>query len=69
MRGLEKVRGEFQLSALAYNMKQVMNIVGLARLLGAVRRLLAATAQVPGAFLETLSARWQPEEAEWPLAA
>ena len=69
MRGLEKVRGEFQLRALAYNMKRVMNIVGKARLLEEVRRLLAAAARRLGALLEALSARWPREEAEWPLAA
>jgi Transposase DDE domain len=28
MRGLEKVRGEFSLTALAYNLRRVLNIVG-----------------------------------------
>ena len=69
MRGLEKVRGEFQLSALAYNMKRVMNIVGLKRLLEELRRLLAAAVQGLGALLEVLSAPWPSEEAAWPLAA
>ena len=69
MRGLDKVRGEFQLSALAYNMKRVMNIVGMVRLLEEVRRLLAATAQPFRALLEVLSAPWPAEEAAWPLAA
>ena len=69
MRGLEKVRGEFQLSALAYNLKRVMNIVGLKRLLEKVRRFLAATVRLLGTLLEALSACWPREEAEWPLAA
>ena len=69
MRGLEKVRGEFHLSALAYNMKRVINIVGMERLLEAVRRLALAPARLLGALFEALSARWQREEAEWPLAA
>ena len=71
MRGLEKVRGEFHLSALAYNMRRAINIVGMERLLEAVRRrrLVAATAQFLEALLEVLSARWHPDEAEWPLAA
>ena len=69
MRGLDKVRGEFQLSALAYNRKRVMNIVGMVRLLEEVRRLLAATAQPFRALLEVLSAPWPAEEAAWPLAA
>ena len=38
MKGLEKVRGEFHLSALAYNMKRVFNLVRMERLLEAVRR-------------------------------
>ncbi len=69
MRGLEKVRGEFQLSALAYNMKRVINIVGMERLLEAVRRLVAAAAQLFAAHLEALRAQWHPEEVAWPLAA
>jgi transposase len=69
MKGLEKVRGEFHLSAMAYNMKRVINIVGMERLLEAVRRLVAATAQLLEAFLEALRARRHRDEAAWPLAA
>ena len=36
MRGLEKVRAEFSLTALAYNLRRVLNIVGLAELMAAV---------------------------------
>ena len=36
MRGLEKVRAEFSLSALAYNIKRATNIVGVRRLVAAV---------------------------------
>ena len=36
MRGLEKVRGEFSLTALAYNLRRVLNIVGFAQLMAAV---------------------------------
>ena len=36
MRGLEKVRAEFSLTALAYNLRRVLNIVGLADLMAAV---------------------------------
>ena len=32
-RGLEKVRGEFALTALAYNFKRVLNLVGMERLM------------------------------------
>jgi len=35
-RGLEKVRAEFSLTALAYNLRRVLNIVGLAELMAAV---------------------------------
>ena len=35
-RGLEKVRAEFSLTALAYNLRRVLNIVGFAELMGAV---------------------------------
>ena len=37
MRGLEKVRGEFSLTALAYNLRRVFNIVRFAALMDAVR--------------------------------
>ena len=36
MRGLEKVRAEFSLTALAYNLRRVLNIVGFARLMAAL---------------------------------
>ena len=36
MRGLEKVRAEFSLTALAYNLRRVLNIVGFGELMGAV---------------------------------
>ena len=69
MRGLEKVRGEFHLSALVYNMKRVINIVGMERLLEAVRRLASAAARLLEVFLEAWCVPCHPEEAEWPLAA
>jgi Transposase DDE domain len=36
MRGLEKVRGEFSLTALAYNLRRVLNLVGFDELMAAV---------------------------------
>jgi hypothetical protein len=36
MRGLEKVRAEFSLTALADNLRRVLNIVGFAQLMAAV---------------------------------
>jgi len=36
MRGLEKVRAEFSLTALAYNLRRVLNIVGFAELMASV---------------------------------
>jgi hypothetical protein len=36
MRGLEKVRGEFSLTALAYNLRRVLNIIGFPELMAAV---------------------------------
>src|SRR5271165_5579555 len=36
MRGLEKVRAEFSLTALAYNLRRVLNIIGFADLMAAV---------------------------------
>jgi hypothetical protein len=35
MRGLEKVRGEFSLTALAYNLRRILNIVELPKLIAA----------------------------------
>jgi len=37
MRGLGKVRGEFSLTALAYNLRRVLNITTLAELMAAVQ--------------------------------
>jgi hypothetical protein len=37
MRGLEKVRGEFSLTALAYNLRRVLNIVEFPDLIAALR--------------------------------
>ena len=37
MRGLKKVRGEFSLSALAYNLRRVLTIVGVKKLLHALQ--------------------------------
>jgi transposase len=36
MRGLERVRAEFSLTALAYNLRRVLNIVGFPQLMAAV---------------------------------
>jgi hypothetical protein len=36
LKGLNKVRGEFSLTVLAYNLKRVINIVGVPRLLAAL---------------------------------
>ena len=36
MRGLEKARGEFSLTALAYNLRRALNILGMDRLMAAV---------------------------------
>ena len=37
MQGLAKVRGEFSLTALAYNLRRALNIVGVPSLMGALR--------------------------------
>ena len=37
MRGLEKVRAEFSLTALAYNLRRALNIVGLPDLIAALQ--------------------------------
>jgi hypothetical protein len=36
MRGLQKVRAEFSLSTLAYNIRRVLNIWGVQRLMAAL---------------------------------
>jgi hypothetical protein len=36
-RGLDKVRGEFSLTALAYNMRRALNILGIEQMMAAVR--------------------------------
>jgi transposase len=36
LRGLRKVRGEFSLTALAYNLKRAINLLGVPRLIAAV---------------------------------
>jgi Transposase DDE domain len=36
MRGLEKVRAEFSLTALAYNLRRALNILGVEKLMAAV---------------------------------
>jgi Transposase DDE domain len=38
MRGLEKVRAEFSLTALAYNLRRALNILGMEKLMAAVAR-------------------------------
>jgi hypothetical protein len=66
MRGLEKVRAEFSLIVLAYNLRRVLNIVGMPRLmaaLGSVARVLgkAALAEVQEALW---SDRWRERNAK-----
>jgi hypothetical protein len=39
MRGLDRVRAEFRLSTLAYNIKRVMSIVGIGPLLASLKLL------------------------------
>ena len=47
LKGLRQVRAEFSLSALAYNLLRVMNIVGVKALVEALRRRLRALATAP----------------------
>jgi len=37
LRGVEKVRGEFSLSFLVYNLRRVLNIVGVSKLLQTIQ--------------------------------
>lgn len=39
LKGLEKVKGEFSLSALAYNLKQVCNILGVETLIESLKTM------------------------------
>ena len=45
LKGLRQVRAEFSLSTLAYNLRRVMNIVGVRALVEALRRRLRALAE------------------------
>ena len=36
MRGLQKVRGDFSLTALVYNLRSALNILGMEKLMAAV---------------------------------
>jgi transposase len=47
MRGLAKVRAEFSLSALTYNLRRVLNLIGVERLLEAVRAAAKAAQKAP----------------------
>ena len=47
MKGLGKVKGEFSLSAVVYNLRRVLNLRSVPELLAAVRALAAATAGRP----------------------
>jgi Transposase DDE domain len=69
MRGLEKVQAEFSLMVLAYNLRRVLNLVGMPRLmaaLGSVARVLgrAALAEVQDALW---SDRWRARNAKLSL--
>ena len=46
LKGLRQVRAEFSLSALAYNLLRVINIVGVKALVEALRRLLRVLGRV-----------------------
>jgi transposase len=60
MRGLKKVRGEFSLSALAYNMRRVLNILGVKALLKALQSRTGRDPHAPGGGSTWLSSRfWQ----------
>jgi transposase len=47
LKGLQKVRGEFSLMALAYNLRRVINVLGVKCLLEALRRRREARQGVP----------------------
>lgn len=47
LKGLEKVRGEFSLMALSYNLRRVINVLGVKDLLAALRKRREALQGVP----------------------
>jgi transposase len=47
VKGLQKVRGEFSLMALSYNLRRVINVLGVKCLLEALRRRRGASQRVP----------------------
>lgn len=57
-KGLEKVSGEMSLSILAYNMKRVLNIVGLQRLMEAVRTMKKSTSSFLSYFYQLWSQKY-----------
>ena len=57
MKGLENVRAEFSLSTLAYNIRRVLNILGVQRLIAALRERKWAT------FVACLLSPCPPERA------
>jgi hypothetical protein len=53
MRTLKHVRTEMSLHVLAYNMKRVMQIMGIRRMIKAIRKSLRALLTIPIARLAT----------------
>ena len=74
MRGLEKVRAEFSLTALVYNLRRVLNILGMDKLMAAVAAYHRPKSRCfvakehrggpPRMPSKRLSARFQPETRE-----
>jgi hypothetical protein len=64
VRGFNKVRGEWSLMALCYNLSRVINILGLERFMERIANALSSLPRVPAALLNlihaALSRYWAP---------
>lgn len=65
LKGLGKVKGEFSLSAVVYNLRRVLNLRSVPDLLAAVRTLAVASAGSP---LARVAAKTGPREKYWSAA-
>lgn len=48
MRGLEKVRAEFSLSAICYNLRRLINLLGVERLIATLKKTFKTAPGIAG---------------------
>ena len=60
VRGLDKVRGEWSLMALCYNLTRVLNILGLERFVAAVAKALSLRKRLLAAVMDALQSTLEP---------